>query len=341
MSSRPLAPHGLLPLDKPGGITSHDLVARTRKALGTRKVGHAGTLDPMATGLMLLGVGDATRLLTFFVGADKTYEATVRFGIATSTEDADGEVTEVSDIDAIAAITSERILEAAAQLTGDIEQVPSAVSAIKVNGRRAHERVRAGEDVQLKARPVSIYAIELLGIEQVDADLDSVERAAVVDARIRVDCSSGTYVRALARDLGAKLGVGAHLTALRRTRIGDLTLADARHLPSREEIDAGSPPPKLIRPAEAIRKRFEVVQVDEAQAKALRFGQRIPAPEGFAQYEGPLAVADADGELIGLVEILAGKTKAIMNMPERAAATRPSEAEQTPDTAGKGGADAK
>ncbi len=305
------APHGLLPLDKPGGITSHDLVARTRRALGTRKVGHAGTLDPMATGLMLLGVGDATRLLTFFVGADKTYEATVRFGIATTTEDADGEEASVSDQEAISAITTERILAAAEQLTGAIEQVPSAVSAIKVDGRRAHERVRAGEDVQLKARPVTIYGIELLGTEWADAG-----PVRVLDARIRVDCSSGTYVRALARDLGVLLGVGAHLTALKRTRIGDLTLEDARVLPTREEIDAGAPAPELIPPAESIRKRFETVRVNEEQAKALRFGQRIPAPAGFEAHEGPLAVVDGEGALIGLVEIVGGKTKTVMNMPE-------------------------
>lgn len=317
MSTRPEAPHGLLPLNKPGGITSHDLVARTRRALGTRKVGHAGTLDPMATGLMLLGVGDATRLLTFFVGADKTYEATVRFGLATTTEDADGDINDVATATAIAAITTERILAAAAELTGDIAQVPSAVSAIKVDGRRAHERVRAGEDVKLKARPVTIHGIELLATRQTDVTLDSGDVLQVLDADIRVDCSSGTYVRALARDLGKLLGVGAHLTALKRTRIGDLTLADARILPTREEIDSGAAAPELIPPAAAIQKRFAWATVDAAEAKALRFGQRIPAPEGFATHPEPIAAIDEAGNLIGIVEIVAGKTKTVMNMPEQ------------------------
>lgn len=317
MSTRPQDPHGLLPLNKPGGITSHDLVARTRRALGTRKVGHAGTLDPMATGLMLLGVGDATRLLTFFVGADKTYEATVRFGIATTTEDADGVIAEVSTPEAVAAISLERILAAAEQLTGEIDQVPSAVSAIKVDGRRAHERVRAGEDVTLKARPVTIHGIEVLGTQPREAQLDSGEQVSVLDADIRVDCSSGTYVRALARDLGKVLGVGAHLTALKRTRIGDMTLEDARILPTREEIDSGAPAPELIPPAESIQKRFPAATVNAEQTKALRFGQRISAPEGLEHHEGPIAMLDESGTLIGLVEIVGGKTKTVMNMPEK------------------------
>ncbi|KAB1643605.1 tRNA pseudouridine(55) synthase TruB [Gulosibacter chungangensis] len=317
MSTRSEAPHGLLVLNKPGGITSHDLVARTRRALGTRKVGHAGTLDPMATGLMLLGVGDATRLLTFFVGADKTYEATVRFGLGTSTEDAEGETTAIAQDGTVEAINTERILGAARELTGEIEQVPSAVSAIKVDGRRAHERVRAGEDVQLKARPVTIHGIELLETRAAEATLTSGKRLQVLDADIRVDCSSGTYVRALARDLGNLLGVPAHLTALNRTRIGDLTLADARILPSREEIDAGAPAPELMPPAAAIQQQFASVVVDSAQAKALRFGQRIPAPDGYAEYREPIAVIDEKGSLIGVVEIIAGKTKTVMNMPEQ------------------------
>lgn len=320
MATRSEAPHGLLPLDKPGGITSHDLVARTRRTLGTRKVGHAGTLDPMATGLMLLGIGDATRLLTFFVGADKSYTATVRFGVSTSTEDADGEVVQVSPEAAIEALTPERIRAAAGRLTGDIEQVPSAVSAIKVAGRRAHERVRAGEEVQLAARPVTIQRIDLLGVRRTDAALESGDNLRVLDAEIRVDCSSGTYIRALARDLGRLLGVGAHLTALRRTRIGELTLADARTLPTREELDAGASAPELIPPAKAIPKRLAVATVGEPAATELRFGRRIPAPAGFEGHAGPLAVADAAGELIGVVEILEGRTKTVMNMPERGTA---------------------
>lgn len=321
MSTRPIHPHGLLPLDKPGGITSHDLVACTRRALGTRKVGHAGTLDPMATGLMLLGVGDATRLLTFFVGADKTYEATVRFGLATTTEDADGEINDVSSQSSIDEITEERLLDAAARLTGDIEQVPSAVSAIKVDGRRAHERVRAGEDVQLKARPVTIHSIAVSEFSRTDALLESGDSLRVLDAKIRVDCSSGTYIRALARDYGRLLGVGAHITSLHRTRIGDFTLAEARVLPTREEIDEGAAAPSLIPPATAIEKRFPTVRVTDDESKALRHGQRIAAPEGFAEHEGPLVMLDEAGALIGLVEIRDGKTKTVMNMPEQQGAS--------------------
>ncbi|NLT25909.1 MAG: tRNA pseudouridine(55) synthase TruB [Microbacteriaceae bacterium] len=307
MTSRPSGPHGLLLLDKPAGITSHDLVARTRRALGTRKVGHAGTLDPMATGLMLVGVGDATRLLTFLVGDDKTYEATVRLGIATSTEDADGEVVAVSPPEAVAAIGLERLRDAAAGLTGAIEQVPSAVSAIKIDGKRAYRRVRDGEEVELPARPVTIHELEVRDAAPARAD----DGAAVVDARLRVRCSSGTYVRALGRDLGAALGVGAHLTALRRTAVGPFDVARAA------DLEGDDPAAALLPVAELAAARFPVLRADAAQAVALRHGQRIEAPAGLADERGPVAAIDPDGALIGVVEIRGGRTRTLMNLPQR------------------------
>ncbi len=206
---------GVLLVDKPGGMTSHDVVARARKALGTRKIGHAGTLDPMATGLLILGVEAATRLLTFIVGLDKTYEATIRLGASTDTDDADGEIVAVTDA---AAVDSAAVSSAIADLTGEISQVPSRVSAIKVAGRRAYDLARAGEEVELAARTVTVSRFDVR---------DERRDGGFLDLDVVVDCTSGTYIRALARDLGAALGVGGHLTALRRTRIGPFGVEDA------------------------------------------------------------------------------------------------------------------
>ncbi len=206
---------GVLLVDKAGGMTSHDVVARARRALGTRKIGHAGTLDPMATGLLILGVEAATRLLTFIVGLDKTYEATIRLGARTETDDAEGETLTATDA---SAVTSSAVAAAIAGLTGEISQVPSSVSAIKVDGRRAYDLMRAGEEVQLRARAVTVSRFDVVSERRIGGFLD-------VD--VVVDCSSGTYIRALARDLGGALGVGGHLTALRRTRIGPFGIEDA------------------------------------------------------------------------------------------------------------------
>src|SRR5665647_2550011 len=210
---------GLILIDKPQGWTSHDAVARTRRLAGTRKVGHAGTLDPMATGLLILGINSSTRLLTYIVGLDKEYLATIRLGASTTTDDAEGEQLALAPAGAVAALTPEAITAGIAALTGDIMQQPSAVSAIKVDGRRAYARVRAGEEVELPARPVTVSAFDLLSADQVDGFLD---------LTVRGECSSGTYIRALARDLGARLGVGGHLTSLRRTRIGPFGLEAAQ-----------------------------------------------------------------------------------------------------------------
>src|SRR5665647_2332878 len=216
---------GLILIDKPQGWTSHDAVARTRRLAGTRKVGHAGTLDPMATGLLILGINSSTRLLTYIVGLDKEYLATIRLGASTTTDDAEGEQLALAPAGAVAALTPEAITAGIAALTGDIMQQPSAVSAIKVDGRRAYARVRAGEEVELAARSVTVHRFDVLAVRP-----GSHDGVPVLDVDVAVTCSSGTYVRALARDLGAGLGVGGHLTALRRTRVGGYRLDVARTL---------------------------------------------------------------------------------------------------------------
>ncbi len=216
---------GLVIVDKPGGMTSHDVVARIRRLAHTRRVGHAGTLDPMATGVLVIGVEKATRLLGHLMLTEKTYEATIRLGQSTTTDDAEGEPTGTALRPATEVSTAALNAEIA-RLTGDIRQVPSSVSAIKVNGQRAYKLTRAGEAPELAARPVTIYEFRVGGVSEADGFLD-------VDARIR--CSSGTYIRALARDLGAALGTGGHLTALRRTAVGPYTLAQAHTLKELED----------------------------------------------------------------------------------------------------------
>jgi tRNA pseudouridine55 synthase len=282
---------GILLLDKPQGPTSHDLVSRTRKALGTRKVGHAGTLDPMATGLMILGVESSTRLLTYLVGLDKEYTATIRLGQATTTDDAEGEITATTDA---AAVTDAEVAAAIGPLTGEISQVPSTFSAIKVDGRRSYDRARAGEEVELKPRTVTVSAFDVLGARRGDG---------VLDVDVRVAVSSGTYVRALARDLGAALGVGGHLTALRRTRIGPFDLAAAAEEPS---ADA------LLAPADVAGRLFPTVQLDAAAALALGQGKRIPV----AVADAPVVAAVGPGEnLVGLVSVRDGITRVLVNFP--------------------------
>lgn len=209
---------GLVVVDKPGGMTSHDVVGRCRRLFGTRKVGHAGTLDPMATGVLVVGIERATKILGLLTATDKSYAATIRLGQTTSTEDAEGEL--LHSVSA-AHLTGAQIDAAIAPLRGPIEQVPSAVSAIKVDGKRAYQRAREGETVELAARPVRIERFDVLAVRH-EGD--------VVDVDVVVDCSSGTYIRALARDVGAALGVGGHLIALRRTRVGGFGLDQARTL---------------------------------------------------------------------------------------------------------------
>lgn len=298
-----MAPSGMVLVDKPGGMTSHDVVARARKALDTRKIGHAGTLDPMATGLLVLGVGPATRLLTFIVGLDKTYTATIRLGTATDTDDAEGAETSRSDAAALAAATPERIRSGVAALTGTISQVPSTVSAIKVAGRRAYDLARAGQEVELAARTVTVARFDVLA-ERRGAD--------AIDLDVVVDCTSGTYVRALARDLGAGLGVGGHLTALRRTRIGPLRVQDAA------SVDAVAS--DALRPAGDIAALvLGRLEVTADEARDLRHGKRL-AGAAHRIGAGPRAAAiDPLGGLVGVVDTRGDDVKSVMNLPEEPA----------------------
>jgi tRNA pseudouridine55 synthase len=283
-------PDGILVVDKPQGWTSHDVVARARRLCATRKVGHAGTLDPMATGVLVLGVGRATRLLTFLVGCDKDYTATVRLGQGTLTDDAEGEVTATAGA---AGIHRDAVVAAAGALTGDVQQVPSAVSAIKVRGERSYHRVRAGEAVDLPARPVTVSRFEVAELRPHEVD-----GVVVLDVDVEVTVSSGTYVRALARDLGTALGTGGHLTALRRTRVGGFRLDHAHPL---EELQARQGERMPVTPlAEAARATFAVREVDQAQARTLGHGQRLAsAVPGRTE---PVAAIGPDGTLVAMLD---------------------------------------
>lgn len=292
---------GLLVVDKPAGWTSHDVVGRARRLCGTRRVGHAGTLDPMATGVLVLGVNKATRLLTFLVGCDKTYTATIRLGQSTITDDAEGEVTASTPADGVTAGT---LRQAVLGLTGALEQVPSAVSAIKVKGERAYARVRAGEDVELAARPVTVHRFDVLATRRAEA-----EGVPVLDVDVEVEVSSGTYVRALARDLGEALGVGGHLTALRRTRVGSFTLEHAHTL---EELEAASESDTmpLLALADAARNGFTVRELSEPEARAVGYGQRIAsAPAGRRE---PVAAFAPDGALVAMLDESGPKARALV-----------------------------
>ncbi|WP_457966593.1 tRNA pseudouridine(55) synthase TruB [Arthrobacter sp. D1-29] len=281
---------GLVIVDKPQGWTSHDVVGRMRRLAGTRKVGHAGTLDPMATGVLVVGINKATRLLTYIVGTSKTYTATIRLGQSTITDDAEGDV--IASISA-AAVTNEEIHDGVAALTGQIQQVPSSVSAIKVNGERAYARVRSGENVKLAARPVTIHRFEVHSIRREPA-------GGVVDVDVTVECSSGTYIRALARDLGDALGVGGHLTALRRTHVGPYSLDQARTLEQlAEEL-------QVLEMSQAARALMPNRELTADETTEISFGRRIPAgsPAGdplAATVENPAAAFAPDGSLVALL----------------------------------------
>ena len=284
-------PDGLLIVDKPAGWTSHDVVARCRRLCGTRKVGHAGTLDPMATGVLVLGVNRATRLLTFLVGCDKAYTATIRLGQSTITDDAEGEITESHDV---SALTAEDVERGVAALTGRIAQVPSAVSAIKVDGQRSYARVRAGQDVVLPARKVTVSRFDIL-----DHRTKRVHGHQVWDLDVLVEVSSGTYIRALARDLGAALGVGGHLTALRRTRVGRFGLDDAHTLAELEMASETDAIP-VIELADAARASFDVRELTAAEATAVGYGQRIASQPGGN--DRPVAAFAPEGHLVAMLD---------------------------------------
>ncbi|MBC8993994.1 MULTISPECIES: tRNA pseudouridine(55) synthase TruB [Micromonospora] len=283
---------GLIVVDKPGGMTSHDVVARIRRLARTRRVGHGGTLDPMATGVLVIGVGRATRLLTYVIGAGKSYAATIRLGQATVTDDAEGEVVATTPA---GAVTDDGVRAALAALTGEIDQVPSAVSAIKINGQRAYKRVRDGETVELPARRVTVSRLDVRDIRRDAPD--------VVDVDVDVTCSSGTYIRALARDAGAALGVGGHLTALRRTAVGGFTLAEAATLDQLEQ----RAPDVVNLPLDAAAARFFPRRDATAdETRVLSHGGPL-TPAGIT---GPYAVFDPAGGLIAIVSERDGRARA-------------------------------
>ncbi|MCF8535470.1 MAG: tRNA pseudouridine(55) synthase TruB [Rhodoluna sp.] len=259
---------GLVLIDKPKGWTSHDVVAKMRGIAGTRRVGHAGTLDPMATGLLLLGINAGTKLLTFLVGATKTYEATIRLGASTITDDAEGEVTSTADGSAVDALTLEKIESALKALRGEIMQVPSSVSAIKVDGERAYAKVRGGDEVKLAARPITVSRFEITSALQ----RVSVGDSTFIDFEAVIECSSGTYIRALARDLGSALQVGGHLTALRRTRIGTYKIENAQQL---DGLSSNSL--SITSMFDAVKESFELRELSEQEVVDLRHGKRVSA----------------------------------------------------------------
>ncbi len=278
--------NGLVVVDKPAGMTSHDVVARVRRLAGTRKVGHAGTLDPMATGVLVLGVGRATRLLGHLLVTDKAYDATVRLGESTTTDDAEGETVARASTEPV---TEADVRAALAVMVGEVDQVPSAVSAIKVDGKRAYARVRSGEQVELAPRRVRIDSIDVHAVRGDDVD-------------ISVSCSSGTYIRAIARDLGDALGVGGHLVALRRTAVGPYRIEDAHTL---EELEADF---SVLPVADAARAAFPSLVLDDDQATDVRFGRKLTVQLPAA---GPVALLTGDGEFLALYEQSGEQARAV------------------------------
>jgi tRNA pseudouridine55 synthase len=308
--AEPSTRSGILLVDKPGGMTSHDVVSATRRLAGTRKVGHAGTLDPMATGLLVLGVNSSTRLLTFVVGLDKEYLATIRLGEATTTDDAEGEVVSSAAPGLVQALRDDEIAARIARLTGDIEQTPSAVSAIKVDGKRAYALVREGVEVKLKARPVTVAEFEVLS----RTPATSATGAAVLDLAVRVVCSSGTYIRALARDLGRSLDTGGHLVALRRTRIGPFSVDDAADLATVVVAES------LLPPSRAASALFPTLHLDDQQTIDLGHGKRLALGD-VPDATGPVAAIAPDGRLVGLVGVSSGTARILANFPADEAQT--------------------
>jgi tRNA pseudouridine55 synthase len=313
---------GLVIVDKPGGMTSHDVVARIRRLAGTRKVGHAGTLDPMATGVLVVGVEKATRLLGYLTLTEKEYAATIRLGQSTSTDDAEGEITgtaAAADVSA-AAITQQQLAKAVAGLTGEIQQVPPAVSAIKVAGQRAYRLTRAGAAPELKARPVTVYEFTVTAVRREGGLLD-------IDATVR--CSSGTYIRALARDLGTIVGTGGHLTRLRRTRVGGYDLGQAHSLDQLAERF------EVLPLAQAAAAAFPGRHLTADEARRLANGGRLaaagpgapgpgapgqgtgppgtgPPGTGVADSRAPVAAYAPDGTLVALVTEESGQARPLV-----------------------------
>ena len=297
---------GIVVVDKPAGMTSHDVVGRCRRIFGTRKVGHAGTLDPMATGVLVVGIERATKILGLISGTSKSYDATIRLGRTTSTDDAEGEV--LQDVSA-AHLSDEQIRDSIDPLRGEISQRPSAVSAIKIGGKRAYQLAREGQEVELPARTVRVDRFEVMAIRR-DGDF--------VDVDVEVDCSSGTYIRALARDLGETLAVGGHLTALRRTRVGGYGLDRARTLEQLEEHPALS-----YDLDQACLLAFPRRDITAEQAVDAGHGRPLPAVGA----DGIHAATDPDGRVIALLQDQKGSpaagTKSVVVI-------RPATLEQSP-----------
>ncbi|MDG9720096.1 tRNA pseudouridine(55) synthase TruB [Streptomyces sp. DH24] len=297
MTAKHTTPDGLVIVDKPSGFTSHDVVAKMRGIAKTRRVGHAGTLDPMATGVLVLGVERATKLLGHLALTEKEYLGTIRLGQTTVTDDAEGDITASTDA---TGITRDAVDAGIAKLTGHIMQVPSKVSAIKINGVRSYKRAREGEEFDIPARPVTVSSFDVYDVREAVAE----DGTQVLDLVVSVVCSSGTYIRALARDLGAGLGVGGHLTALRRTRVGPYRLDTARTLDQLQQELTVMPV------AEAASAAFPRWDVDGRRAKLLLNGVRLDMPEEYAD-SGPVAVFDPDGRFLALVEAQRGKAKSL------------------------------
>lgn len=331
-SSSVLDRSGIIIVDKPAGMTSHDVVSAIRRLMRTRKVGHAGTLDPAATGVLILGIERGTKFMTHLVADTKSYNATIRLGFATTTDDAEGKpipypynaddnYAQAAEHPLISLATRERlslllsepdrINQACEQLTGDILQRPSSVSAIKVNGRRAYDLVRSGETVSLPSRPVTVSSFVIRNVRKAPIDVGD-DAVTVIDLDVTVDCSSGTYIRALARDLGEILGVGGHLTALRRTRVGSFSLDNAKTLDQlrdeqslaeqriRDEQLTGETPRASLSYSldQAITRAFPIRRLSDDEATAVSMGKRIPASDLKDVYAG----VSADGHAIALMK---------------------------------------
>ncbi|HEU4754932.1 MAG TPA: tRNA pseudouridine(55) synthase TruB [Armatimonadota bacterium] len=286
--------HGILNLYKPVGPTSHDCVARARRILGTRRVGHAGTLDPMASGVLVMGIGSGTRILEYLQGFPKTYRARMRLGITTDTQDTTGQV--LTETDA-AAVTEPQVREVLARFSGPILQVPPMVSALKVGGKKLYELARRGETIEREARPVTVYRLDLL----------SFTPGPRPEAELRIECSGGTYVRTLCHDAGAALGVGAAMSALEREAVGPFRAEDAVRL---EDLTPETP---LVPLAEGL-VHLPTVRLGAEEARRLAQGQFVPAPEGAP--DGPVRVLDGGG-ILQAIAIVRGHGEARLLAPEK------------------------
>ena len=274
---------GLVLVDKPSGWTSHDVVAKLRKILGTKKIGHAGTLDPLATGLLVLGINAGTKLLTFIVGHDKTYRATIRLGSATISDDSESEVIFSAEKEKLSAISMEEINSELARFRGKIKQRPSSVSAIKIQGKRAYDLVRSGEEVLLESREVTVHSFEILEPPTMGPDF--------IDLEVEVVCSSGTYIRALARDLGEALGVGGHLTKLRRLKVGSYDVANATEVDNLESV-------KIIELSQAANELFPLIPITPEQVIDVIHGKKLA---NFSN-QGLVGVVSDQGKLVAVME---------------------------------------